>query len=125
MALRAGEVPRAARRHSRSLLALAYEALEADRPTVALVRAVEARAHPLAPRIPRATRPISALRPDLAISAVGLAERVAGHGAIARDIERRVERFLAVGEAEPLGARAAPRPMEGHELDVELTYTEG
>jgi hypothetical protein len=124
-ALRAGRVPRADRRRSRALLAQAYQALQTDGATVALLRVVDAQAHPFAPLIPRPGPPLGTLKVDLPVIDAAFAERIHAHGDIAEDIEGRVDRFLSVGDAEPLRTRAEPRPMEGHELDTELTYTEG
>ncbi len=117
--MEAESLPRTVRRRGRALLAEAFAALESGEVPAELVRAVDDLASPRAPRIPRPPR----IGPRLPRGAIDrrLVERIWALGALGADVERRVERFLAVTGVELHVGPREPRVGEGDELEMELT----
>jgi hypothetical protein len=119
VALRSGRVPRARRADARALLAEAFAACEAGRGDAALLRRLDALAHPSAARIPRPVRVPRLIRGAVDRRLVARLEALSG---VADRLVARVDRFLAVTGIEGLPPMLkAPKPGDPDPLDMDLT----
>ncbi len=118
-ALRTGAVARPRRASARALLAEAFAACEAGRGDAALLRRLDAFAHPFAPAIPRRVRVPRLIRGAVDRRLVARLEVLSG---VADRLVARVDRFLAVTGIEGLPPLLkAPKTGDPEPFDMDLT----
>lgn len=122
--LRGGALPRASRSAARRVLVRAFDACENGRADVALLREVDALAHPWTPRIPAPPR--IGIRFMRGAVDPALVDRICARERRAERISARIDRFVEATGGTPLRlfvrvpVDGAERPGCFDPLDVEL-----
>ncbi|MCA9543823.1 MAG: hypothetical protein KC613_05515 [Myxococcales bacterium] len=122
--LRDGSVPRAARRSARTLLAEAFEALEAQTVGLALARRLDRAA--TRPVRPIGFRKRMGVRLEMSVVDGRLVDRLIERWLWAETVEARIQRFIdGLGDEVTLRLAAAARQREGAYPQSDLSLTDG